>query len=103
MKSNSNPQIKWTTESKVVGEVYNDAWNDGYVRVDFKDQPPREMEVNALQALIDRRGWKEEVVGPSGNTNLRLYDEKIVRVCRDCDNDPLYDSSEEEWYCPRCE
>lgn len=100
--SQNDNGIVESTEHRVIGEVYDDSWDDT-VRVQFRNKPDREMHIESLNQLADRKGWGQEVEGNSGNTNLVLYKIYKVRECKNCEGEPLYDTSEEEWYCPRCE
>lgn len=89
---------------EIIGEVHNDAWNDGYVRVfldTWKDE--KKWKTERLGLFLENNGYRKVEVGYSGNSFQIVRDVKD-RVCSECDCENIaFDGEQNEFYCPMCE
>lgn len=87
-----------------IAEIYEDEW-ENYLRVQFENgKSEKEYTRGELEKLLRRKGWglRTEELATSGSKRY-IVDLKTMRFCGECEANPMYDSKEGQWYCPRCE
>lgn len=92
-------------EEKVqVGAVYEDEWNRRKVRFhNYNKEKQQILHIRTLEEKLIRNDWSiEEIRTPSDS--YQIVTKTIVNhLCAACEETAMYDSDQDEFYCPRCE
>jgi len=97
--------VEHTTKIKeeAVGMAYEDAWNDDCVRVELDDwAKQKKLSIDDLQSLVEKRNLKLMEYGNSGSS-CQIVNKMTIRRCDVCENDLLYNTHKNEYYCPVCD
>lgn len=85
----------------VVGEVYNDSWDEIRVSLDFWESQ-RTLSLEELNNILERRSLETKESGYSGEC-LQIVNKIEKHICSECESSALFDSKQMEFYCPVCE
>jgi len=97
-----SPKIQTEVREETVATGYHDQWSKS-IRIQYKDKEEQiEISVDQLENLCDRRNYTVEEKGYS-TSSLRIYKKYKKKVCRDCNSKAMYDSVDDDYYCPICE
>jgi hypothetical protein len=86
-----------------VGTIYTDEWNGKRVRFhDHRKEKQKILHRNKLQEKILENSWSIDQIDTPSDSYEVVYEYTTNHLCSDCEQDAMYDTEQDEFYCPRC-
>lgn len=92
--------IKSVIRKEVIADIYEHKWNDDLIFAkSFSDQ--RRVNEEFIQDFVERNDYRIELFEQS-DVYMKIINEYRLMVCDECESKAMYDSKNDEWYCPVC-
>lgn len=90
-------------EERKVGTVYEDEWASRKVRFhNHKKEKQQILHSKTLEEKIIRNDWSIDKIKTPSDSYQVVKETIVNHLCAACEETAMYDSDQDEFYCPGC-
>lgn len=90
-------------KERQVGSIYEDEWEGQKVRFHNHDEQTQQiLHYKTLEEKVICNNWSIQKIQTPSDCYKVVKETIVNHLCSDCEQDAMYDTEQDEFYCPRC-